>query len=45
MGRAVAGEDSTAPLTSRAELYAKRVRWVYGKREWMVGMLRETLVE
>jgi homoserine kinase type II len=45
VGRAVAGEDSTAPLTSRAELYAKRVRWVYGKREWMVGMLRETLVE
>jgi len=38
-GRAAAGEDTIAPLTGRAAVYAKRCRWLLEQREWLVGAL------
>ena len=38
-GRAAAGEDSIAPLTGRAAVYAKRCRWLLEQRAWLVGAL------
>ena len=38
-GRALAGEDSLAPLTGRVGVYAARCRWLHAQREWLVGAL------
>ncbi|GBF97428.1 hypothetical protein Rsub_09594 [Raphidocelis subcapitata] len=40
-GRAYAGEDGLESLTSRADAYAKRVRWVEANRARMVETVRE----
>ena len=44
-GRAWAGEDSIEPLTSRAEMYAERIRWCAETRDWIVALLDEKLAE
>lgn len=44
VGRALAGEDSLAPLTGRAALYARRVEWVRERRGWIVDTLAPLVV-
>jgi homoserine kinase type II len=34
-GRYVAGEDSLAPLTGRADVYAQRCAWVRQQADWL----------
>ena len=45
VGRAAAGEDDIAALTTRADMYADRCRWLRTKRAWIVGLLDSLLSE
>ena len=42
-GRALAGEDSVEPLRGRADVYARRCKWLDEHNDWFVGLL-QTLV-
>ena len=39
VGRAVAGEDSIDSLTSRAEMYYKRIKWIKENRDMLVDVI------
>jgi Ser/Thr protein kinase RdoA (MazF antagonist) len=39
VGRAIAKEDSIDSLTTRAESYANRVRWIFNNRQAIVDMI------
>jgi homoserine kinase type II len=43
-GRAVSGEDSVEPLSGRAGVYAKRVRWLHDAEAWLVGQVQSRLL-
>jgi Ser/Thr protein kinase RdoA (MazF antagonist) len=42
-GRALAGEDGIESLTTRADSYAKRVRWVDANRGAIVAAVKERM--
>lgn len=44
-GRALAGEDDLAALTTRMDMYAARCKWIRDKAAWMRAVLRAQLVE
>eukprot|EP00878_Enallax_costatus_P028821 GHUV01031168.1.p1 GENE.GHUV01031168.1~~GHUV01031168.1.p1 ORF type:complete len:109 (+),score=46.73 GHUV01031168.1:454-780(+) len=43
-GRALAKEDGIDSLTSRADSYAKRVRWVNANREAIVSAVKDKML-
>ncbi len=44
-GRAYAGEDVYDCLTTRAEMYSNRIKWIEEKKGWMQQVLREHVLE
>ena len=42
-GRAVSGEDSVLPLSGRADVYAKRCKWLRARGPWIVEQLKATM--
>ena len=44
-GRAAAGEDDITALSTRVAMYADRCRWIAERREWMVKVLTDRLVD
>eukprot|EP01041_Mallomonas_annulata_P005582 gene5582-11242_t len=41
VGRAIAGEDDILALTSRAQMYADRIKWINDNRADIVSMMKE----
>ncbi len=39
VGRAAAGEDDISALTTRADMYADRCKWLHSRRSWIVELL------
>jgi len=44
-GRALAGEDDLAALTTRMDMYAGRCAWIRARVPWMTEVLTEALVD
>jgi Ser/Thr protein kinase RdoA (MazF antagonist) len=40
VGRAIAGEDDILALTSRAQMYADRIKWIIDNRETLINMMK-----
>lgn len=45
VGRALAGEDSIESLTSRADSYARRIKWIRSNEAAIVNMISTKMVE